>query len=288
MGSSEWAVLLDQGDFSAALDACRASFAAAEDSLEATWVRAEIEERWGDSFFFGKEPGASPHFHAALGALVPPGMMFTSLEENDRRMEAHGRVMNKVYAIDGAGMPRPGNDGVSHPNAKLSSPPPMRVTVPESPAIAERREAVQRARAARKRQEGPAAALFRDAGHWQHHTLGQMWSDAGQALAADLPDEARRAYFWSQHYFELYNTAWSANLPASRWDSDGGQEIMEVQAAVAALGVQSSEVECPEWIDELLEGRWQEALAALGGQVPPPEFRALTKVLATLCQAAGE
>ncbi|QOY90761.1 hypothetical protein [Paludibaculum fermentans] len=288
MASTDWAALLDQGEFSAALDAWRAGFAASADSLEATWARAEIEERWGDSFFFARQAGASAHFHAALGALVPQGMMFTSLEENDRRMEAHGRVMNKLYAVDGSGLPRPGNDGVPHPNAKLASPPPRRVTVAEAPEIVERRAAVLRARAERKRQELPAAALFRDAGHWQHHLLGQMWSDAGHALAVDLPDEARSAYTWSQHYFELYNAAWSANLPASRWDSDGGQEIMEVQEAVSALGIRTSEIDCPAWIDALLDGGWQEALAALGAQVPPPEFQTLAKILAAICQAAGE
>lgn len=288
MASTDWAALLDQGEFAAALDAWRLCFQGAEESRDATWVRAEIEERWGDAFFFGKEPGAAGHYHAALGALVPQGVMFTSLEENDRRMEAHGRVMNKIYATDGSGRPRPGNDGVPHPNARLEAPPPKHVVVPEAPAITQRREAVLHAREARKRQELPAAALFRDAGHWQHHLLGQMWSDAGKALAPSFPDEARRAYAWSQLYFELYNAAWSANLPASRWDSDGGQEIMEVQEAVSALGLRGTETECPAWIRALLEGDWREALTALGGQYPPENFQVLAKILASICHAAGE
>lgn len=288
MASTDWAARLDQGEFSAALDAWRACFQGSEDSLEATWVRAEIEERWGDNSFFGKEPGSSPHFHAALGALVPQGVMFTSLEENDRRMDAHGRIINKLYAIDGSGRPRPGNDGVPHPNARLAAPPPQRVVVPEAPAIAKRREAVLRAREARERRELPIAELFRDAGHWQHHLLGQMCSDAGTALAPSFPDEARRAYAWSQHYFELYNAAWNANLPASRWDSDGGQEIMEVQEAVSALGLRRTEVECPVWIIAVLEGKWQEAVAALERERPPGQFEPLTKLLAAMCRAAGE
>ncbi|MGJ5816107.1 hypothetical protein [Paludibaculum fermentans] len=287
MASTDWATLLDQGEFPAALEAWRACFDADVDSLEATWARAEIEERWGDFFFFGREPGASPHFHAALEALVPPGVMFTSLEENDRRMEAHGRVMNKLYALDGSGLPRAGNDGAPHPNARLAVPPPLRVTLPEAPVVAERREAVSRARETRIQQELPAAALFRDAGHWQHHLLGQMWSDAGGALGPLLPDEARRAYSWSLYWFGLYNAAWSANLPASRWDSDGGQELLEVQQALSVLGMRASETVCPEWIDALLDGGWEEALAALHGQAPLEHFLPLTKLLATVCRAAG-
>ncbi|MBN9662537.1 MAG: hypothetical protein J0H49_30340 [Acidobacteria bacterium] len=288
MASTDWAGLLEEGEFAAALSAWRACFANAEDSLSATWARAEIEERWGDSYFFGKETGASPHFHAALDALVPHGSVFTSIEENDRRMAAHGRVMNKLYAVDGTGMPRPGNDGDPHPNARLAAPPPRRVAVPEPPVLAKRREAVSRAREARRQRELPAAALFREAGHWQHYLLGQMWREAGQALAPSFPGEACRAYVWSQHYFELYNTAWSANLPASRWDSDGSQEIMEVQAAASALGSELPGTECPAWVIALLDGSWREALTALEGQRPPDQFRPLEKILAATCRAAGE
>lgn len=288
MASTDWAALLDQGEFSAALDAWRACFEGTEESLEATWVRVEIEERWGDALFFSKEPGASAHFHAALGSLVPQGAMFTSMDENDRRMEAHGRVMNKLYGIDGSGLPRPGNDGVPHPNARLAAPPPKRVAVPEDAVIVGRRAAVMRARESRRQSELPAAVVFRNAGHWQHHLLGQMWSEAGKALSPAFPDEARRAYAWSQHYFELYNAAWSANLPASRWDSDGGQEIMEVQEAVSALGLRVTEVECPAWIGAVLDGGWREAVAALQGERPPGQFDPLAKILATTCRAAGD
>ncbi|MGC4049744.1 MAG: hypothetical protein QM757_09555 [Paludibaculum sp.] len=287
MASTDWATLLDEGAFEAALDAWQAAFAGADDSLDATWARAEIEERWGDHFFFGKLIGASGHYHAALRWLVPQGMLFTSIEENDRRMEAHGRVMDKLYAVDGSGFPRPGNDGRPHPNAKLLAPPPQRVTLPEPPVMVARREAVLRARDVRKRRELPAAALFRDAGHWDHYQLGRMWSDAGKALAPALPDEARRAYAWSQHWFELYNTEWTANLPASRWDSDGGQEIMEAQEASAALAEEAPGSECPVWIGALLDGRWREAVSALDGQKPPADYASLATILFFICRAAG-
>jgi hypothetical protein len=82
MSPSSHAALLDAGDYDGAQAAWRAEFSGREDSLEASWELAEIEERWGDSICFSGESGSAGHYQAAQRALVPPGAMFSSSEEN--------------------------------------------------------------------------------------------------------------------------------------------------------------------------------------------------------------
>ena len=69
----DWTALLAIGDFSAARAAWQEKSEASADSPEASWELAEIEERWGDAFFFAGEPGAAAHFQAARTALVAAG-----------------------------------------------------------------------------------------------------------------------------------------------------------------------------------------------------------------------
>jgi hypothetical protein len=111
-----WAALLEEGDFSDALASCLQEFSSRPDSLEASWAIAEIEERWGDSLLLAGELDAAGHFRAARMALIPPRAQFTSIEENNRRMEAHSRVADKLSAIDPTGKLRPGQDVRPHPN----------------------------------------------------------------------------------------------------------------------------------------------------------------------------
>lgn len=259
MPAPDPAALLDRHHYAAAVEAWRQSFPDPH-APAATWALAGIEERWGDSLLFSCQPGAAPHYHAALRALVPPGTQFSSQNENDRRMEAYSRVSNKLYAIDGTGQPRPRHDAQPHPDFRLPI---------ARPDLQTRREAVQQARANRRREDTPLGRLFHDAGHHMHYELGRLWSDAGRALAAINAGAARRAYEWSLEYFQLYHRAWTAHLPASRWDSDGGAEMEEVHHCMDTLGPTTGPV--PQWVEELLEG-----------EIPQPAETPAAEPLATL------
>ena len=109
--------------------------------------------------------------------------------------------------------------------------------------------------------------------------LGDMWFQAAKALANGYPNAARTAGDWSMHYFERYAEAWTANLPASRFDSDGGAEMIELQELLVSLP-QDQGSPAPDWVRFLLEGSWQDGLAALGGASPPEEFKPLVALLA--------
>ena len=113
--------------------------------------------------------------------------------------------------------------------------------------------------------------LYRDGDHWHDHHLGELWLAAARELAPNHPADAQRACQWSHHYFELYNKAWTAHLPASRWDSDGGAEMMEVQEFDGALVTDGAGSPVPDWVAGMLEGDWRKALAALGGGASGPE-----------------
>jgi hypothetical protein len=269
----DWTALLAAGDFPAARAACDPG---------ASWELAEIEERWGDALFFAGEPGAAAHFRAAQTALVPPGAQFSSGDESERRMEVYGRITNKLYAIDPYGKPRPGHDGRPHPRSSPAAPAPQ----PEEPSRSERLAAVRESQAARATEQTELAKLFQDADHWRDCELGDEWRQAGQALAG-YPDGARRAYAWSLHFLERYNRSWTAHLPASRWDPDGGEEMLEVHALAQALETNAPEARLPIWVEAMLEGDWQRALSSFGDIPPPAEFKPMLVLLAEACRAAG-
>jgi hypothetical protein len=271
--------LLDDGDFPAARYAWQQEFAGREGSLEASWELSVIEERWGDSFFFAAEPGAAAHFEAARAALIPPGTRFPSPEENDRRMEAHQRLTGKLYAIDPHGMPRHGHDARPHPDSCRTKPRTRAEPSPSRPSVAERREAALKIRQTTTIQQTDLARLFQNGDPWGYLDLGSQWRAAGDALTGSHPSSARRAYAWSLHYFELYNRAWTAHLPASRWDPDGGQEIGEIEDLTASLEDRTNDAPLPGWVESLLAGDWKGALSAAASEPPVPAFQALAGLL---------
>jgi hypothetical protein len=244
---------------------------------EASWELAAIEECRGDARFFTGEAGAAPHYRAACAALFPQGRVWDSREENDRRMEAHRRVTDKLYAIDPYGKAREGQQGQPHPDFRPPEP---------KPSIAERRAAALALRRDNDIRKTEWAALFRDAGHWQFHELGDKWRDAGDALAGSHADAARRAFAWSLYYFEQYNREWTAHLPASRWDSDGGIEMSEVQQRCDSLAAADDADSLPTWIESLLAGDWRAAQVELGAAAPP-EWGPLGALLDEARRAAG-
>jgi hypothetical protein len=270
---------VDDPDFADALAAWSAEFSAREDSLEASWERAGLEERWGDSLFFGGEPGCAAHYQAAQRALAPQGTIFSSLEENERRMDAYTRLTNKLYAVGPDGRSRPGHDAQPHPR--------FHPIVRQNASKPERQEAVRDASKMRAMKETALGQLYRDSDHWRHHLLGNLWLEAARALASSNPADARRACEWSRNYFELYNRAWSAHLPASRWDSDGGAEMEDVQTLEDSLADGGPESPPPDWARLLLAGDWLGARAAFAGDAPAPEFKPLAVILDDACQTAG-
>ena len=156
---------------------------------------------------------------------------------------------------------------------------------PEEPA-AEPWKAVLSALKTRTQQPAELRLLDDPGDHWRCHDLGDLWLDAAEALALHHPAEARLACQWSLHYFDLYSKAWDAHGAASRWDSDGGQEALEVQNLRNSLAAGTPEPPPPEWVTLLLAGSWQDALALFGGDPPAPEFKPLAVLLADACQAA--
>jgi hypothetical protein len=284
MSLSSHAALLDAGDFPGALAAWRAEFSGREDSLEASWELAEIEERWGDSLFFSADFGSASHYQAAQRALIPPGAMFSSSEENQRRMEAYGRLTNKLYAIGGDGKPRlPHDDAQPHPRFKTN--PPREETAPPQKSKVERREAVAEARKTRTKDQSELGRLY-GTDQWAHHRLGELWLKAATALARNHQQLAQIACEWSYHHFEHYNRLWTAHLPASRFDSDGHEEMMEVGSLQNSLATGAEESPAPEWVPPLLDGDWQTARAALGPDAPAPVFEPLAALLADACKTA--
>jgi hypothetical protein len=120
---AHWETLLNEGDFPGARASCLQEFEGLASAFEACMGIAEVEERWGDSLFFAGEAGAAAHYLAAGKQLSPPGLQITSKQENDLRMNAYQRVMNKLRAIDPCGKARPGHDGQPHPNWCLNQRP---------------------------------------------------------------------------------------------------------------------------------------------------------------------
>lgn len=122
--------------------------------------------------------------------------------------------------------------------------------------------------------------------HWRCYGLGSALREAGDLLSEFSDELAAEAYDRSLAFFEEYGRAWSANLPASRWDSDGGQEMMEVSARRGALRRVSKTV--PPWVRWVFEGNWQRALAALPDQHPGEQWKPLLKVLAYAPPVPGQ
>lgn len=114
--------------------------------------------------------------------------------------------------------------------------------------------------------------------HWRCHSLGSALREAGDLLSEINDELAAEAYDRSLTFFEAYSRAWTANLPASRWDSDGGQEMAQVSARRGALRRVSKTV--PPWVRWVFAGNWQRALAALPDEHPGEVWKPVLTVLA--------
>jgi hypothetical protein len=88
------------------------------------------------------------------------------------------------------------------------------------------------------------------------------------------------------YYYECYNREWTAHLPASRWDTDGGPDMMEVQELIDSLPSDGPATPLPAWIEHLLDGHWRAALDGVCTD-PPPAFQPLIALLNEARHAAG-
>lgn len=246
---------MSEEEFLAGIEAWQRKYPAGLETLEASWELAAIEESYGDTLFAAADPEARPHFLASQRALMPLGVRFEDRAENDRRMEAFQRLVEKLASIGPDGRPR---------NWTPPPPPEPPVPAPVPPALAP--------------QDG-FPKLPQGDDPWASYQLANQWREAAASLAETYPDDARRAYQWSIHFFERYNKLWTAHLPASRWDSDGNQEMADVETAMRSLPPNSANSAVPEWVDDLLGGQWQRSLKSLGDSIPPSEFAALAKLL---------
>lgn len=129
------------------------------------------------------------------------------------------------------------------------------------------------------------AQLYRAKGHWGFYDMAALWREAGKSLATLYPQAAHQAFDWSRYFFEFYNKEWTAYLPASRWNSDGGYEIQEVIEFQNALASASPEgtPPLPRWAECLLDGQASEAVASLREAVP--ESMALLLPILDGCRA---
>jgi hypothetical protein len=110
------------------------------EGLEGTWELAETEELLGDSLFFSGAPGSVVHYRAAQRALMPVGVVFSSRDENDRRMAAFQRVATKLYSIGSDGTAESSGDCKAHPHyvpteQKAEPPPEPALEVPDVPGV---------------------------------------------------------------------------------------------------------------------------------------------------------
>jgi hypothetical protein len=272
------------------------------DPLEGTWELAESEELIGDSLFFTGQPGAAGHYQAAQRALMPLGVLFTSREENDRRMEAFQRIVTKLYGIGGDGMARSSHDGQPHPNYIPPPPPPPVEPPADIPVIPDLVEAPveppaqipltpalvkQMMREAKARAESELGKTLTTDNWWIDYRVATLWFEAAKILGPNYPTEARAACDWSLDHYNAYGEAWSAHLPASRWDSDGGWERCEVSDFKKTLSPEPSSSTAPEWIGLLIAGDWRKSLAATEGDETAKEFQPMIDILTEASKAAG-
>ena len=319
-----WRDLARKGDYGAALTAVAEEFRGRETSLEATFRFAEVHEQWGDSEFFFGGAGGPKHYHHAMRLLFPPGLMFDDAQEHGRRMEAYSRMSDKIRSVNGAGFARdqdlPG--AKPHPDFRIPADREAEIRAIADRLAAER-AAEEQASAARQRPfwELPAepepapeergAPADRDAlpaaasaarsearlfaselarafggGHWAEYAVAEAFAKGGYALASLSDEMAAVAYDWSLEFYTRYQRSWTAHLPASRWDSDGGSEMAAVEQRRAALTPVSKTL--PPWIRWLLAGNLTRACAALPDERPADDFTPFLSLLAQALVGGGK
>lgn len=126
----------------------------------------------------------------------------------------------------------------------------------------------------------PLARLLPRDDHWRDYWMGRSWCEAAQLFPRDVVFFAR-ACAWSMWHYERYHEAWRANLPSSRWDSDGGAEMTELLALQKQTFPEGEAA--PAWAHALAAGD----IDALWPQLPASPPAPLRTVLTTVTEAAG-
>lgn len=212
---------------------------------------------------------------------MPPGVVFSSRDENDRRMEAFQRIARKLYAICADGKAGSSHDCKAHPDYV-----PQRKA--ESPAEHTNEAPVVLSSSVPKtRLESELGKLLSIGDWWTDYRLGMLWFEAAKILAASYPTESRAACEWSLEHFQKYTRDWTVHLPASRWDSDGHTEMEEVNNVKNTLSGETP-LSAPHWVCLLLAGDWRESLAAFESDATVDGFQLMVEILAEACKKADQ
>jgi hypothetical protein len=261
--------------------------------MDETWETAEQEELLGDSLFFAGEVGAALHYQLAQRALMPPGVMFDSDEESDRRMEAYQRIVTKLYGIGGDGRARSTHDGQPHPRFVMPPAPPVPEVVepplplPETEPTPPPLPETEPATVSRIWAPTELSRVLATNDWWANHGLGDKWFEAAKLLAEKYPSESALACEWSLHYFGKYAESWAAHLPASRWDSDGGLEMEGVSRLKKSLPTSPSPTPPALWILSLVAGDWRQSLATFD-PASARDFPPLVGILKQASKSGGQ
>lgn len=138
-----------------------------------------------------------------------------------------------------------------------------------------------------RRSRDPIAAFTSDDDHWTHMTRGMRWSKLGDALSDHFPTLAIACFDWSVRHLTRYNELWTANLPASRWDSDGGYEMSEAIAKSEALAARTDHEPPPAWMSRFVAGDLRGAIAAIE-ELPVPPLDDAWKLLREYASGADD
>ena len=97
--------------------------------------------------------------------------------------------------------------------------------------------------------------------HFEYLWFGERWEAVGDALRVAAPGFAALAYDHAQAHYEAYDREWSAHLPASRFDADGGAYLMPLRAKQEAVMAAGTHGPATTWVHALCRQRAEDAIA---------------------------
>lgn len=98
--------------------------------------------------------------------------------------------------------------------------------------------------------------------HFDYLAYGERWEAVGDALRAAAPACAALAYDHAEAQYVAYDREWTAHLPASRFDADGGAWLAPLRVKQDALAAAGAPGAPTSWVESLCAGTIEAALAA--------------------------
>ena len=116
--------------------------------------------------------------------------------------------------------------------------------------------------------------------HWAQLGAAEAWAAAAKLLETAHPRAARVAWRHASRGYDAYCEAYSAHLPASRWDYDYGREAADARArATDRTPIDREDAELPDWISDAIAGRFDDARASAPHEPPDELSRAVMHAL---------